>query len=68
MNRAPLSTENLKIEIYNISGEKIYQTTTRGNAETRIEESAMWRSGIYFIVLANSTRVVSVGRIIKTNN
>jgi hypothetical protein len=45
MNRAPVSSENLKIEIYSITGEKIYQTTTTGNGETRIEESAMWRSG-----------------------
>jgi GH35 family endo-1,4-beta-xylanase len=68
MNRAPLSAENLKVEIYTISGEKIYQTTTTGNSETRIEESAMWKSGVYYIVLSNSEGIVSVKPVIKTNN
>jgi arabinoxylan arabinofuranohydrolase len=67
MNQAPLSTEKLKVEIYNIKGEKIYQATAAGNGETRIEESAKWRSGIYYIVLSNTTGIVSVSPMLKGN-
>lgn len=67
MNRAPMSSESLQLEIYNINGKKIYHTTTTGNGETRIEDSSQWKSGIYFIVLSNSTGIVSVRRIIKAN-
>ena len=65
-NQAPLSAESLKLEIFNIYGQKVYQTTATANGENRIEESAGWRSGVYFIVLRNSTGIVAVRRMIKS--
>lgn len=63
--RSQSSHENLKVEIYSISGERVFASKVNSDKKIVVPNSENWRSEIHYIVLSNNGKRVAVRSLLK---